>query len=146
MAPANAWSVSHDVHDLMLTVEERIKDILSGRGIPREKIPLMNLPDDRIFYSVEGDRTGAGKGFVLVYHGTLTRRLGLDIAIRRWCGSWRRCRTSSCGSSVPERSARDLSRCEITWAPGASWRSAGVSCQWRISRRGFRTRMSASCH
>ena len=34
----------------VLTVEERLKDILSSRGIPRDKIHvLMNLPDDRIF-------------------------------------------------------------------------------------------------
>jgi hypothetical protein len=34
----------------VLTVEERLKDILSDRGIPRDKIDvLMNLPDDRIF-------------------------------------------------------------------------------------------------
>ncbi len=67
----------------VLTVEERLKDILSGRGIPREKIDvLMNLPDDRIFRQ----RTArppkpAGAPFVIVYHGTLARRLGLDVAI-----------------------------------------------------------------
>jgi glycosyltransferase involved in cell wall biosynthesis len=67
----------------VLTVEERLKDILSGRGIPRGKIHvLMNLPDDRIFHLVEGDRSSSGNRFVLVYHGTLARRLGLDIAIQ----------------------------------------------------------------
>jgi glycosyltransferase involved in cell wall biosynthesis len=67
----------------VLTVEERLKDILSERGIPREKIHvLMNLPDERIF-SLR--RAAAPKPedapFVMVYHGTLARRLGLDIAI-----------------------------------------------------------------
>jgi glycosyltransferase involved in cell wall biosynthesis len=68
----------------VLTVEERLKDILSARGIPRDKIHvLMNLPDDRIFAArdpllVKPDNAP----FVLVYHGTLARRLGLDIAIR----------------------------------------------------------------
>ena len=67
----------------VLTVEHRLKDILSGRRIPPEKIHvLMNLPDDRIF----AQRTTPflkrrDEPLVLVYHGTLARRLGLDIAI-----------------------------------------------------------------
>ncbi len=67
----------------VLTVEERLKDILSSRGIPRSKIHvLMNLPDERIFAprSSPGSKP-EGAPFVLVYHGTLARRLGLDIAI-----------------------------------------------------------------
>ena len=67
----------------VLTVEERLKDILSGRGIPRSKIHvLMNLPDDRIFAPRGAlPRKPDEAPFVLVYHGTLARRLGLDIAI-----------------------------------------------------------------
>jgi glycosyltransferase involved in cell wall biosynthesis len=67
----------------VLTVEERLKDILSSRGIPRERIEvLMNLPDDRIFRH-RGPRPpkAADAPFVVVYHGTLARRLGLDVAI-----------------------------------------------------------------
>ncbi|MGJ0483997.1 MAG: glycosyltransferase family 4 protein [Methylomicrobium sp.] len=67
----------------VLTVEENLKNTLSERGIPREKIHvLMNLPDDRIFaprgsfLPKPQDQT-----FVMVYHGTLARRLGMDIAI-----------------------------------------------------------------
>ena len=69
----------------VLTVEERLKDILSARGIERQKIHvLMNLPDDRIFVrrtepSAEPQHE---RPFVMVYHGTLANRLGLDIAIR----------------------------------------------------------------
>lgn len=65
----------------VLTVEERLRDILSARGIPRDKIRvLMNLPDDRLFApGAREERTGS---FTLIYHGTLARRLGLDIAIR----------------------------------------------------------------
>ena len=68
----------------VLTVEERLKDILSQRGVPREKIHvLMNLPDDRIFAPRPPmPQKPADAPFVLVYHGTLARRLGLDIAIR----------------------------------------------------------------
>ena len=67
----------------VLTVEERLKDILADRGIPRGKIQvLMNLPDDRIFAPRQGNSVKASDAkFVVVYHGTLARRLGLDIAI-----------------------------------------------------------------
>ncbi len=68
----------------VLTVEDRLKDVLSSRGIPREKIHvLMNLPDDRIFAPRTANRVRPpGAPFVMVYHGTLAHRLGLDIAIR----------------------------------------------------------------
>lgn len=67
----------------VLTVEERLKDILSGRGIPKEQIQvLMNLPDERIFRPRQHRPSRlADAPFVMVYHGTLARRLGLDIAI-----------------------------------------------------------------
>lgn len=67
----------------VLTVEARLRDILARRGIPREKIHvLMNLPDDRIFAPRPARKpTPEGAPFVLVYHGTLARRLGLDVAI-----------------------------------------------------------------
>ena len=67
----------------VLTVEERLKDILAGRGIPPKKIRvLMNLPDERIFSPRPArPEKQPGAPFVVVYHGTLARRLGLDIAI-----------------------------------------------------------------
>jgi glycosyltransferase involved in cell wall biosynthesis len=67
----------------VLTVEERLKDMLSARGIDRHKIHvLMNLPDDRIFAPRKRllAKTPDSR-FVLVYHGTLARRLGLDVAV-----------------------------------------------------------------
>jgi glycosyltransferase involved in cell wall biosynthesis len=69
---------------LILTVEDRLRDILSGRGLQRSKIHvLMNLPDETIFRRSEQDgRAPEATRFTLVYHGTLARRLGLDIAIR----------------------------------------------------------------
>jgi glycosyltransferase involved in cell wall biosynthesis len=67
----------------VLTVEDRLKDILSERGIPRQKIEvLMNLPDERIFSERQAAAPkSTDAAFVMVYHGTLARRLGLDIAI-----------------------------------------------------------------
>ncbi len=68
----------------VLTVEERLKEILAGRGIPADRIHvLMNLPDERIFAPRVGYRAKSqDEPFVLVYHGTLARRLGLDVALR----------------------------------------------------------------
>jgi len=68
----------------VLTVEGRLKDILSRRAaIPSAKIyVLMNLPDDRIFAPRTVRAKPGDAPFVVVYHGTLARRLGLDLAIR----------------------------------------------------------------
>ncbi|KPJ81787.1 MAG: glycosyltransferase [Gammaproteobacteria bacterium SG8_30] len=68
----------------VLTVEDRLRDILDGRGVPRAKVHvLMNLPDDRIFAPRDPmPPKGPGARFVVVYHGTLARRLGLDVALR----------------------------------------------------------------
>ncbi|MCL4218991.1 MAG: glycosyltransferase family 4 protein, partial [Candidatus Hydrogenedentes bacterium] len=67
----------------VLTVEERLVDILAGRGTPRSKISVViNLPDERIFKPrPELAPKGPDGRFVVVYHGTLAHRLGLDIAI-----------------------------------------------------------------
>lgn len=68
----------------VLTVEERLKDILGNRGIPREKISvLINLPDERVFAPGQARPVKTDSGsFVAAYHGTLARRLGLDVAIQ----------------------------------------------------------------
>ena len=68
----------------VVTVEECFKDILVKRdGISRDKITvLMNLPDERIFQPRPAQPVkGPDQPFVMVYHGTLARRLGLDISI-----------------------------------------------------------------
>jgi glycosyltransferase involved in cell wall biosynthesis len=68
----------------VLTVEDRLKTILAARGVPKTKIRvLMNLPDERIFSpSPHRELTSQAGAYVLVYHGTLARRLGLDVALR----------------------------------------------------------------
>jgi glycosyltransferase involved in cell wall biosynthesis len=42
----------------------------------------MNLPDETIFAERCPPRKQPGDRFVIVYHGTLARRLGLDVAVR----------------------------------------------------------------
>jgi glycosyltransferase involved in cell wall biosynthesis len=68
----------------VLTVEDGLRQTLIDRGIPGEKIKvLMNLPDDQIFSERRRPvPKGPDEAFVMVYHGTLARRLGLDVAIR----------------------------------------------------------------
>ncbi len=67
----------------VLTVEDRLKVILAARGIPEQKIRvLMNLPDERIFSPLPRPQKSESDPYVLVYHGTLAHRLGLDVALR----------------------------------------------------------------
>ncbi|NLW33612.1 MAG: glycosyltransferase family 4 protein [Fibrobacter sp.] len=54
------------------------------RGIPEEKITVvMNVPDESIFSTPNRERTQERKSpFKCVYHGTLDKMLGIDIAIK----------------------------------------------------------------
>ncbi|MGH9598662.1 MAG: glycosyltransferase family 4 protein [Terracidiphilus sp.] len=68
--------------DRVICVHDPHRDALCRRGAPRAKITVLpNVPDPLVF---RGDRsgTGAGGAFRIVYHGTITRRLGLDLAVR----------------------------------------------------------------
>lgn len=67
----------------VLTVEVGFVDTLESRGIRRDKMTiLLNLPDNRIFAPRPPlPPKPADAAFVMVYHGTLARRLGLDIGI-----------------------------------------------------------------
>lgn len=74
----------------VLTVHEPYRQILIERGIKPKKVSvLMNAPDDRIF-SMETRPTGklptlasgTTPPFVLVYHGTIAARYGLDVMLR----------------------------------------------------------------
>ncbi len=69
----------------ILCVNHPQRDLLVSRGIPGRKISIsMNVPDERWF----GNGSGSGcierktNGFALVYHGTLAKRLGVDLTIR----------------------------------------------------------------
>ncbi len=91
-APEHHWAIrllraqeriAGRLADAVLTVEDRLKDILAARGISRDKITvLMNLPDEKIFAPrPPAPPKPASAPFVLVYHGTLAQRLGLDVAL-----------------------------------------------------------------
>ncbi len=71
--------------DQVITVTELWRQTLIARGIPADKISVvMNVADDAIFRRNPADQARAnGNGhYNLIYHGTLTRRYGLDLAIR----------------------------------------------------------------
>jgi glycosyltransferase involved in cell wall biosynthesis len=74
--------------DAVITVNEACKNIFSSRSCPLEKISVvMNSPDERIFEYREPLRQGSAmrdpsKPFVIMYHGSLVERHGLDLAVR----------------------------------------------------------------
>ena len=64
-----------------IAVHDPHRDALAGHGNPRQKLSvLMNVPDSRVFH-----RNGASRDdgkFRLIYHGTVARRHGLEVALK----------------------------------------------------------------
>ena len=61
------------------------KKTLVSRGLNPDKVIVsLNVPDPRIFTRVGSKPCAAdsGEAFKLIYHGTVTQRLGIDLAIR----------------------------------------------------------------
>ena len=77
------WSIRFADH--VLTVNQACKDIFSARSCAPEKIQvLMNVPDERVFkYRSCHDypERDAAQPFVVMYHGSIVERNGLDIAV-----------------------------------------------------------------
>jgi glycosyltransferase involved in cell wall biosynthesis len=81
------WSIQFA--DLALTVNLACKKIYSSRSCQSHKINVViNSPDDQIFRFRRGSAPGAngnnGNGsnpFVILYHGSLVRRNGFDLAM-----------------------------------------------------------------
>ncbi len=79
------WSIAR-AH-LILTVNIACKRIFSSRSCPAEKVGvIMNTPDERIFqFQPAGDSRALTKAepkpFVIMYHGSLVERNGLDVAV-----------------------------------------------------------------
>ena len=79
------WSIARA--DLVITANVAFKRIFSARSCPPDKIAVvMNSPDGQIF-SFRAIGAGAftkktgNKTFVIMYHGSLVERNGLDVAI-----------------------------------------------------------------
>ncbi|MGZ4132554.1 MAG: glycosyltransferase family 4 protein [Actinomycetota bacterium] len=66
--------------DHVITVSEHWRQTLIARGVRPDKVSVvMNVADERIFAPPATPR--ANEGAHLIYHGTVTRRYGLDLAI-----------------------------------------------------------------
>jgi len=81
-----AWleKISVRFADHVLTINEPILDLLVSRGLARSKATvIMNAVDEARFTPPAGAPrpAGAAERFVMMYHGTLTRTYGMDIAI-----------------------------------------------------------------
>jgi glycosyltransferase involved in cell wall biosynthesis len=78
--------ISFDFADHIITINEPIQDLLTSRGLPRHRSTVvMNSVDEARFASPRtssaADAAAMNAKFVMMYHGTLTRLYGLDIAI-----------------------------------------------------------------
>jgi len=91
----NSWTIrglkyveriSFDFADHVITINQPIEDLLAHRGLPRSKSTvIMNAVDEaRLGASFPASSASVSRDrgkFVMMYHGTLTRLYGLDIAI-----------------------------------------------------------------
>jgi glycosyltransferase involved in cell wall biosynthesis len=79
------WSVA--CVDLVITVNVACKRLFAARSCRVEKVAIvMNAPDGKIFpyraaRSYPVSETASGKPFVIMYHGSLVERNGLDLAV-----------------------------------------------------------------
>lgn len=79
------WSIART--DLAITVSDTFKRVFCSRSCPAEKMAVvMNAPDTRIFpFRAAEHKTprllAAGSQFVVLYHGSLVERNGLELAI-----------------------------------------------------------------
>jgi glycosyltransferase involved in cell wall biosynthesis len=74
-------SLSCRFADHVITVSEHWRDALVERGVSKEKVSVvMNVADESIFRPRSKRRSGPE--FRLIYHGTVTHRYGLDLAVR----------------------------------------------------------------
>jgi glycosyltransferase involved in cell wall biosynthesis len=71
--------------DQVLTVNQACKEIFSARSCRPEKIQvLMNVPDERVFQyrnCLDYPERDPARPFVVMFHGSIVERNGLDIAV-----------------------------------------------------------------
>ncbi len=72
--------------DRVVTVNEACRRIFGGRSCPASKVQvIMNTPDEAIFAFKPAPETvvrPAGLPFVLMFHGSIVERHGLDLAVQ----------------------------------------------------------------
>ena len=78
--------ISFDFADHVITINEPIQELLESRGLARGKCSIVtNAADESRFAarsrSSAADAAAESASFVMMYHGTLTRLYGLDLAI-----------------------------------------------------------------
>jgi len=78
------WSINFA--DAVLTVNQACKKLFTARGCPPGKVHVvMNSPDEGIFKYRDARqislKPGSTKPFVIMYHGSLVERHGLDIGV-----------------------------------------------------------------
>lgn len=75
------WSIAF-AHKV-ITVHQQDLGLLVKRGNPEEKLSsLLNVPDPKIFAPKTSPRHRVDHNFRLIYHGTVSKRYGLDVALR----------------------------------------------------------------
>jgi glycosyltransferase involved in cell wall biosynthesis len=83
MTVLEKWSIAFA--DAVLTVNLACEKLFSSRSCAGSKITVvMNSPDENIFPYVPaqiGDSDGHDRPFVIMYHGTLVERNGVDLAV-----------------------------------------------------------------
>ena len=98
--PENHWLIrflvfqeqfSIRMADRVICVHDPHRDVLCKRGAPKWKITVLpNVPDPLVFGS-ELSVAKAVTAFRIVYHGTIARRLGVDVAVRAFAKAARHC-------------------------------------------------------
>jgi glycosyltransferase involved in cell wall biosynthesis len=88
-------AVSIAFADHVITINEPIQDLLSARGLSVKKSTVvMNAVDEGRFAVAPALAPAPGQGgsskFVMMYHGTLTKIYGLDIAIEAFAQAHRK--------------------------------------------------------
>jgi glycosyltransferase involved in cell wall biosynthesis len=69
--------------DRAITVHKPLLNALEEHGNPPEKfIILINLPDPKIFNNHKASLSMSKSEFMLIYHGTVAKRHGLELAIQ----------------------------------------------------------------
>lgn len=74
--------ISANFSDCVIVVNHPQRELVKSHGIYSKKIEvIMNVAEEKIF-SLQKRRRKQKKDFILVYHGTISRRLGIETAIK----------------------------------------------------------------